>query len=372
MRVAVVGAGIVGSSVSWHLARRGAQVVMIDAGGPGAGVTNWSFGWVNASNKTQTREYFDLNVAGMAACRELARELGPGDWWHPTGHLRWTGDPAAARALRLAVEHLRSWGYEAEIWAARKARQLLETQACFPADDSEVAFYPGEGWISGRILAGCLARGARDSGAEEHFGSALSDVITGNGRVTSIALSDGHRVRVDAVVNAAGPAAADVASLVGRTLPMRDEPGLIARVRCAAVPVRRVMHAPHVELRPDGPGLAVLHSREVDSLIGPSCSASDLSGCLHRLAADVVPALADSQLAEAQIARRPIPIDGFPSVGAASDIPGYYEAVTHSGITLGALVGRVLTQEIIDGTVDPLIASYRPDRFAEGQAPRTA
>ncbi|HEY2638711.1 MAG TPA: FAD-binding oxidoreductase [Streptosporangiaceae bacterium] len=367
--MAVIGAGIVGSSVGWHLARRGARVVMIDACEPGTGVTNWSVGWVNASNKTQTREYFDLNVAGMAACRELALELGPGDWWNLAGHLRWTDNPASAQALHLAVEQLCLRGYEAEIWKAKKVRDLLEPHICFPDDDTEVAFYPGEGWINGRTLAERLVQGARDCGAETHFGSVLTDVVVEGDRITGVVLSDGQHLRVDAVVNAAGPAGAKVASLVGRTLPMREEPGLLARVRCDPVPIRRVMHAPHVELRPDGPRLAVLHSREIDSLIESSTSISDLSGRLCRLASDVVPALDASEFVEAQIAWRPIPVDGLPSVGAASDISGYYEAVTHSGITLGAIVGRVLAQEIVDGTVDDLIAPYRPDRFTDAGTP---
>ena len=254
MRVAVIGAGIVGSSVGWHLARRGAEVVMIDAGEPGAGVTDWTFAWVNASNKTRTRGYFDLNVAGLAAWQELALELGEGDWWHPTGHLRWTGDPDAAQALHVAVDQLRSWGYEAQAWKGGQARQLLEPEVPFPGDDTVVALYPGEGWIQGRAITERLVAGSRDRGAEGHFGLAVTDVIVKGDRITSVVLSDGQRVGVDAVVNAAGPAAAEVASLVGRTLPMRDEPGLIARIRCAAACVRRVMHAPHVGLRPDGPG----------------------------------------------------------------------------------------------------------------------
>lgn len=51
-RVAVIGVGILGASVGWNLSRNGAKVVLIDAGQPGEGVTNWSFSWVNASNKT--------------------------------------------------------------------------------------------------------------------------------------------------------------------------------------------------------------------------------------------------------------------------------------------------------------------------------
>ena len=76
MRIGVIGVGIIGASVGWHLVNHGAEVVMIDAGRPGEGVTNWTFSWVNAANKTETREYFDLNVAGIAAHVDLAATLG--------------------------------------------------------------------------------------------------------------------------------------------------------------------------------------------------------------------------------------------------------------------------------------------------------
>ena len=64
-----------------------------------------------------------------------------------------------------------------------------------------------------------------------------------------------------------------------------------------------------------------------------------------------------------QVAWRPIPGDGFPSVGGVGGLAGYYEAVTHSGITLGPVIGRLLAMEIVDRTIDPLVAGYRPDRF---------
>jgi glycine/D-amino acid oxidase-like deaminating enzyme len=102
-RIAVIGVGILGASVGWNLSRHGAQVVLIDAGRAGEGVTDWSFSWVNASNKTMRRSYVDLNVAGMAAHCELAETIGPDSWWYPDGHLRWADDPAAeARLLEKA------------------------------------------------------------------------------------------------------------------------------------------------------------------------------------------------------------------------------------------------------------------------------
>lgn len=300
----------------------------------------------------------------MSAHCELATVLGSGDWWHPTGHLRWSDDPVAAQMLRLAVDLLGSWGYDAACWDADRARRLLEPEVRFPADDTEVAFYRDEGWINGRGLVSQLIDDAVSNGPEVHSGTALTDIVVKGDHVVEIVLSDAHRYKVDAVVNASGPAGREVAGFVGRTLPMRDEPGLVARLRCDRVPVRRAMHAPHVELRPDGQRQVVLHSREIDAMIDPAAGSTDLSGPLHDRAIDVVPALRAAELIEARLAWRPIPIDGLPSIGGVEEPAGYYEAVTHSGITLSVIIGRLLAQEIIDGTVDKLIEPYRPSRFA--------
>jgi glycine/D-amino acid oxidase-like deaminating enzyme len=368
MRVAVVGAGIVGSSVAWHLARAGAQVRIFDAHAPGTGVTNWSFSWLNASNKTETREYFELNLAGMAAYRDLVAELGPGDWWHPTGHLRWTGEVPNSGTLAAAVDHLRSWGYDATLWRADRVNRLLEPEVHFPGADTEVAFYREEGWIHGRSVVSQLLRDATTHGAEVFSGGEVTDIVVKGDRVVGIGLSDGQHHQIDAVVNASGPAGQKVASLIGRSLPMQDEPGFIARVLCDGVPIRRAMHAPRVELRPDGGNRVVLHSREIDAQIDSTVETNELSERLHRLAVDVVPSLRASVMVETKVAWRPIPIDGFPSVGGVDNVGGYYEAITHSGITLGVIVGRLLAREIVDGGVDELMVPYRPGRLAPSES----
>jgi glycine/D-amino acid oxidase-like deaminating enzyme len=121
---------------------------------------------------------------------------------------------------------------------------------------------------------------------------------------------------------------------------------------------------PRVELRPDGPGQLLLHSRELDGLLRQDgITRDDLATRLRELASAACPELETSTIAGARVSQRPIPGDGFPSVGAAETIGGYYEAVTHSGITLGPILGRLLAQEILNGRVDDLVANYRPARF---------
>ncbi|MFI6407674.1 NAD(P)/FAD-dependent oxidoreductase [Streptomyces sp. NPDC050548] len=362
-RVAVIGVGIVGASVGWHLSRHGADVVFIDAGQPGEGVTDWSFSWVNASNKTVRKSYFDLNVAGMAAHRELAGIIGPDSWWYPSGHLRWADTPAAETKFLETAELLTAWDYRVEMYTGAEVRSQLEPSLTMP-DETPVVFYPEEGWVHGRHLVRLLVGQAVASGAEIRSGNAVCDIGTGaDGSIRTVALSDGSRLDADIVVNAAGPSASHVAGLVARHLPMRREPGVITRVDCAQVPVHRVMHAPHVEIRPDGGGSVVLHSREIDALIDTGENPAQLARLLHELARHAVPELGNARITQTRVVDRPIPADGFPSVGAVPSVPGYYEAVSHSGITLGPVLGRLLASEILGGKRDELLADFRPERF---------
>ncbi|MGW0759653.1 NAD(P)/FAD-dependent oxidoreductase [Streptomyces sp. NPDC002814] len=363
-RVAVIGVGVLGASVGWNLSRHGANVVFIDASLPGEGVTNWSFSWVNASNKTVRRSYFDLNVAGMATYRELAATIGPDSWWHPSGHLRWADEPAAEAKFLKTAELLAAWDYRVEVCTGAEVRRRFEPALTMP-DDVPVLFYPDEAWVHGRHLVSRLVGQAVAFGAELRTGTAVRDIGTGaDGCTRTVALSDGSRLDVDTVVNAAGPSASHVAELVARHLPMCREAGVVTRLNCAQVPVHRAMHAPHIEIRPEGDASVVLHSREIDALIDTGQDSAELALLLNDSARHVVPELGNARIAQTRVSNRPIPADGFPSVGALPSVPGYYEAVSHSGITLGPVIGRLLAAEILSGKRDETLADFRPERFS--------
>ena len=124
-----------------------------------------------------------------------------------------------------------------------------------------------------------------------------------------------------------------------------------------------------IAMRPDGPErvLIALDAESISEIAGlppgPLSISHPLVGRMLALAADAAPVLAAAQPVEAVIAPRPIPADGYPSVGGVPEIPGYFEAITHSGVTLAPLIGRVLAAEILGQPPDPLFAPYRPDRF---------
>ena len=104
--VVVVGAGIVGASIAWHLASAGAAVTVIEAGGAGGVATPNSFAWINAS-WGNPEPYFRLRIRALAQWQRLAADL-PGLPYARCGSLCW--DLPEAELEAYATEHS-SWGY---------------------------------------------------------------------------------------------------------------------------------------------------------------------------------------------------------------------------------------------------------------------
>ena len=361
LKVAVIGAGIVGSSVAYRLSQGGTEAVLIDGADPGSGTTSASFAWVNANNKLP-REYFDLNVAGMREHERIRDEIG-GGWLHSFGNLIWVANEEQ-EDLEKRVERLRSWSYAAEMLTASTVNEKLEPGADFPDPDTRIAHFPEESWVDAPDLTRKLVAAASRNGARALVGSEVRGIdVEGEG--VTLRLENGDAFHADAMVNATGAKAASVAEMVGRTLPLDVFRGLLVRVAVSGEPLGRLVHTPKINVRPDGPGYILLHHDSVDAELTDDFAGTKDPLCAELLerAQSVFPALEGAEVVEARFGLRPVPADGHSCVGAVSGISGYYEAVTHSGVTLGPVVGLLLAREILTGEVDPLVAPFRPDRF---------
>ena len=363
--VIVIGAGIVGASTAFRLAQAGASVTVIDRAEPGSGTTSRSFAWINANQKTP-RSYFDLNLAGMNEHKRLDEELDGAPWLHQTGNLVWTGDPVRYDELFRRTERLKSWGYNVEWLTAADVNRDLEPNLAFSGPTMRIAWFPDEGWLNGPEFVRSLLDRAIDAGASVRSGQEVRDIIPGDGSVKVI-LRDGQELTADAVVNCAGPAADRVAAMVDRSLPLSPTRGLLLRVEVEPGTLSRVVHGSDVNLRPDGDGRVLLHHDSIDPLI---CDKSEVPlddpTCreLCRRAKRILPGITGRTIVETRVGVRPYPEDDVSCVGAISGIPGYYEVVTHSGVTLGPLLGRLITEEILYGTVDPILEPFRAERFS--------
>ncbi|HZP37876.1 MAG TPA: FAD-binding oxidoreductase [Methylomirabilota bacterium] len=359
--VLVIGAGCVGAGVAYRLAERGARVTVLDAGLPGAGTSGASFAWINSFNKTP-RDYHDLNVASMEEHAALAKELGGGGWLHQDGALAWEEDEVGRARLEAAVTRLAGWGYPVEWIAAREARALEPDLHIAPSVE-RVVWTPGEGYVEAVPLIAALLSEAGRRGARVRPHERVVAVERDGRRARGVRTERGDRLGADWIVDCAGIAAAEVARLAGAALPLGRVPGRLIYTAPVATTLRRPVHAPGGHFRPDGGGRIVLAEGAHDQTWREDAPPWPPERSLAAMAAHL-PALAGARVEATRVGVRPMPPDERPMVGAVAGVDGLYVAVSHSGVTLGPLWGRLVAAEVLDGTRDPRLSPYRPDRFA--------
>ncbi|OHV31527.1 MULTISPECIES: NAD(P)/FAD-dependent oxidoreductase [Pseudofrankia] len=366
-KVVVIGAGVYGAAVTASLTRRGASVVLVDAGAPAGGASGSTFSWTNSSTK-HPRSYHDLGVAGMEAHRRLAARVPGSDWYHEGGNLQWAADDDERAHLRRKVGGVLDYGYEAR-WLSRAEVLHLEPDIApgeLPADG--IAYFPREGWIEPARLIGYLLSSAVSRGAELVTGDAVIGLVAPAGAVRAVRLASGRQLSTDAVVNCAGPRAGAIARLAGLALPMRNTRGVLVYTSPVAVSVSRVVHAPRVHLRPDGAGRLLLHTHEIDGAVRVSGTGEisvDPSAVENILEAGraLYPGTRAATVESIRVGERPIPGDGLPVLGRAVELPNFHFAVSHSGATLSIHAGDLVAAEVLGEDRDDALAAFRFERF---------
>ncbi|WP_114907795.1 NAD(P)/FAD-dependent oxidoreductase [Ornithinimicrobium murale] len=369
MQIVVIGAGVVGASIATRLAQRGAAVTLVDQGFPGTGTSSTSFAWVNAHGK-EPASYYELNLAGLTAHHELEASE---EWLRPGGHVEIAVDEAHVRHLRGRMERLATRGYAVEEIGADRARELLP-DVVVPDQADTIAYFPQEAYCFPLLyLARMLAEG-RAAGVTVRDNTGVT-ALDPDGDGAKVTLSDGSVLRADAVVSAVGRRTSELAALAGASVPMAGftEPGDVTvgyLLRTVPLPVRlnRVLTTPWLNVRPDGGGRLLLQALDLDATADPgavpavdSALAQDY---LERLRA-VVRNTGSASIAEVVVGQRVMPADGFTIAGRVSEAPWLYAVATHSGVTLAPFLGAAVTSELF-GAEEPLLADFRPGRFAEG------
>jgi glycine/D-amino acid oxidase-like deaminating enzyme len=365
MNVVVIGAGIIGCSVAHHLAEAGCSVKVVDSGEVARGATRASFAWLN-SNAKEPRNYHDLNVAGMQEHKRFAAESQRAPWFHRSGNFEWRATEEGEAKLEAKVNRLRDWCYPAEWVTAEELERREPDVSLGRTRKMKIAHYPEEAWIDARRLAFVLLRRATLMGATIHTCREVVWMDADGDRIVRVVTNTDERFDADFIVICAGPATGKVVSLARGRLPMRNRAGLVALSAPVAIGLRSVLHAPGVSIRPDEGGRAVMLSGALDvpteGFSGPD--ALRVGGRLLTAAADVVPALRATRIESTRVGVRPIPHDGLPVVGLLPGLQNLYVAVTHSGVTLALILGRLIAREVALHRPQRELAPFRPERLA--------
>ncbi len=374
--VVVVGAGIVGASIAWRVASRGARVTIVDRAEPGSGASSHSFAWINAGAKEPVG-YHNLNRRSLEMWPRFADALGEDVGLRWGGKVSWENDAEAAQSLRARVHQLQAWGYPSRLVSREELQELepaLSIGAVAAAEYSE-----NEGQVEPQMVVDACLNRLREMESAIVAGVEVTGLRTDSqDRVTSVQTTAGD-IDADVVVVAAGTATTAVAAMAGVNVPQAESPGVVMRTS----PMPSLLHnVPVVYAPPLEDGRREIHLRQCPDgrlMIGEGdqeslaeddsqAHADDLlaRACQH------LPGLVGASAVPVPVGWRPMPLDGYPVMGFASEAPNLYVALTHSGVTLAPALSQLAALEICDGArADAVLGPYRPERFA-GMTPETA
>ncbi len=386
VRAVIVGGGVAGCSVAYHLAKLGwRDVVLLEKGELASGST-----WHAAGLCTQyngTINVMRLLRKSVELYPTLKEETGQSVGFHQTGSLRLATNATRLDEFRSISGKAAALGVPFEIVSPERVREmcpLISTDGVLGA-----AYLPTDGHVDPSSLTQALAAGARALGAEIKTRTEVRGArFTPQGwEVTT----DQGEISADVVVNAAGMWAPQIAAMTGVTLPMvpmehqyivTDEvPGLRALPR--EMPVVRDVEASYY-VRAEGGSLLVgpfesggrhwaldgIPEGFESKLLAPDLER--LEGILE-LAAERFPALADAGIRSVVNGPDGYTPDGRCLAGEVDGQPGHFVLAGFSifGIVFGAQAGRYLAEWIAHGQPSNNIWEMDVARFGDYAAQRS-
>lgn len=360
-RVVVIGAGIIGAGIGYELAKRGADVTILEKRAPASGATGDSFAYLNASTKASAiRPYFDLNWQGIAGWHAWQGEPGaefPVSWG---GSIYWRDQPEPTEALLATLATVSARGYRSERLDAARIRGLLPGVTNV-ADVSVGALYEEEGAVDPVGVVEALLSRARQHGASVVYPAEVVGLRQLGGRIVGVRTSQGE-LQADTVVIAAGAGSQSLLASVDVRLPLQSSHGVLLHTAPQPQLLDRVVFAPGSTFRQNLDGRIISSAGHEGTGLDDE-SADEVGRRIRANAARYLPAIRDAEIDRVTVGQRVIPGDTLPVVGFAPRVGQLYVSVTHSGVTLAPAIATLAAQEILEGLSFDQFASFRPDRF---------
>jgi glycine cleavage system aminomethyltransferase T/glycine/D-amino acid oxidase-like deaminating enzyme len=384
-RVVIIGGGVIGCSVAYHLAHEGwTDVVVLERDRLTSGTTWHAAGLMTCFGSTsETSTGIRLYSRDLYA--RLEAETGVSTGFKPVGLIEAAADADRQHEYRRVAAFQRYLGLEVEEIGPKEMSDLFPWAK---TDDLLSGFYvPGDGRVNPVDLTQSLARGAKNLGVRIVEGVRVEDVLVstgGIGAVTGVRVEGGDVIEAEYVVNCTGMWARELAEKSGVVVPNQaaEHYYLITDTIDGLDPNAPIFEDPaaHGYYREEGGGMMV-------GLFEPRAAA---------WAVDGIPATASfttlkpdwdrmSPFLETAMARVPVTLEAgvrtffcgpesftpdlMPAVGEAPELRGYFVAagMNSVGILSAGGLGRVLAHWIISGLPDVDVTAWDVARFRADQ-----
>lgn len=378
--VVVIGAGVVGCSLAWHLSQFGAkQVLVIDQGRVGEGTSAMSSGILRTHYSVP--ENVELARRSWPFYQRMDEALGDEQATAGLvrcGYLIVAPSGPLAEALDASLHAQRDRGIAVEILQSSQARALLPI-ADFDHDAALIGYEPEAGYADAYLATTSFARAARRGGVRIAEGITVQGVLMAKGRVAGVRTNVGE-VSAPVVISAQNMWSTQLAAWCGVQVPVRPERHRVLALSgpspyTSAMPVFKDLASPGLYYARSYGGTQMLVSdgRAGDTLTQPDLTQGDVSlDHVAEVGAQVAarfPGWEEAGLASSWTGVYDVTPDWNPILGPVQALPGLLLACGFSGhgFKLAPAVGRVVAQAALGMTTDVSLLPYALERFAHGR-----
>lgn len=370
----VIGGGVVGASVAYHLVRGGARTLLIDRDDAGRATSAGAGILAPETSSRSSDAWFAFAVPAVDYYPTLINDLaadGAGDTGYAVcGQLEVAVSEdevepyAEARRIIFARQQQRGTPAPEDLHevSSAEARQL------FPplADVRGALFYRHAARVDGRLLAAALRQAAVTRGLEVRAAS-VERLAVQNDTVTG-AVVDGTTITADAVAIAGGAWSAAFGAQLGVHIPVEPQRGQIIHLDLPGIdtstwPVITPYHGHYMVAWPDS-RVVVGATRETGSGFAPFTSVAGIHEVLGE-ALRVAPGLRDARLREVRVGLRPATPDGLPVLGHVPGRRNIVLATGHgpTGLQLGPISGKIAADLMRGRAPEIDISAFDVTRF---------
>lgn len=371
-RIGIVGGGIVGASIAYHLSRMGAQVTLFEKTRPAAGATQNSFAWINTISPDE--HYATLRMQSIFAWRTLDQQLPLNVTWG--GMVMWSD---VGNAVQAGIQELIGLSFDQSAYPKHvvDAQQLaaIVPNLAIPGNLTSALHIPLDGHVDPVYCTELLIAGARQYGANVLYPYQVEDLEFEGARLTA-ANTDRGRFELDKIVLAGGTDTPILTEKLGYEMPLLHRPGIFAHskpieaftnvvaLNTSGLTVKQFPDGRIVASDADAPPELDVHTeirRQRAEM--PEAIAQEHGARILTKVGQAFPAAEGAEFDKLTLGYRPYPSDGMPIVGRLDTAPDVYVATMHSGVTLAPIIGQYVTRELLSDLPVPMLEPYRPSRF---------
>ncbi len=362
----IIGAGVIGCSTAYHLARRGMKnILVVDKGTISGGATGRCGGGIRQQWGAEMN--IRLAIDSRKEFETMQDELGWDIEYRQGGYLILAVTEEEAARFQDNVNVQRSMGLDVELLDPRGAREIvpqLDTSKILAA-----TYCPSDGSASPFRVTHAYADAARQLGADVSICNEVTGIERSAGRVTAVQTRQG-KVSTPRVLNAAGGYAGVVASRAGIDLPVNPH----RREILVTEPLERFFHTMiisfdyniYVRQAVCGAVMGGYGDSAYPYGLETGSSLDFLQGMARKLV-ELLPCLAPVRVVRQWSGLYCLSPDSQPILGPADGLEGYYQAVGFSGhgFMIAPAVAHILADLITDGETSFPLNELTLDRFAD-------